>query len=456
MTAGSVVLYATYEWADDLGRRWESAPSDPVTVAVTGSQHVATTITRLTTTAKTGVRVVLWRTTADGTVAYRDTEGSNDGTGAVSLTAGDSSDTTVSGNEILYTMGGVLDNTPFPACEHVALHNERLFFSRCLDTQRVYYTQVLGAAEGWRGSKDYLFTDVADRVVGTASMDDKLVVLAENRPHIVTGQGPNNLGLDNSFFLQPVQEAVQADYAYPRAILSSSMGVWFKSERGLRCLSRGLSLARLGDGQFVGAETDSLVTACVAAVAHPTRPQLWFFVGTGAVAVFDYQWAQWSEFSNFACTHACTYGDSIAFCTSSGTIFQTDTAVWKDNGSAITATIETGWAHVAGIHGFQRIRRAFFTAQDLANAGGDIKIEFAYDGSGTYSSTDAPTVTIAASTTSLSYAHHMAQQKCSRMRIKLTLQGSSGSTVGAFRVAGLGIEVGTKRGGPKLSSGQRL
>lgn len=461
---GSFSVVAVYERTDAKGRRLQSAPSNAVSVSASSNLTLTAVATTLTASlvpisGSTGWQLVFYRTDANGTVYYRDRATGPAGTSAATVSIGlTRTDATLTTREILYTVGGVLPNEAAPACRHVAEHRGRVVFSGLLDPKRLAYSQATAVGEGLRCSYDYLSADIPEadgRVVATASMDDKLVILAEKRPYVLTGEGPNDTGADNSFFLQPVQEAVQADWAYPRSVLTSSLGVWYKSERGMRCLSRNLSLLRQEDGQFVGAETDSLVTACVASVAHPTRPQLWFFVGSGAVAVYDFQWGQWSEFSNFSCTHACVYGDTIAFCTSAGALFQTDTAVWKDNGSAITSTIETGWLSVANIHGFQRVRRAFFTAQDLAAAGGDIKFEFAYDGNATYSTSDAPTVTVSGSNL-LSYRHHLAQQKCSSIRLKVTLQGSASTPVGAFRVTALGLEVGRKYGGPKLPSGQSL
>jgi hypothetical protein len=460
--AGSYSIILTYEWRDSTGRTWRSPASEPYSVTTTAGQQITLTAARLRATAKAGVRIIVYRTAVNGTVYYRDTSATNDSTTwGAAITAGIVTDAVLTTREIIYTAGGVLDSEVFPACRHLAEHKGRLVASGLLDSSRVAYSKTLAEGEGVGFSSEYQVLDVPKsdgRVVATASMDDKLVILAEKRPYVLTGEGPNDTGADNSFFLHPVQEAVQADWAYPRSVLASSLGVWYKSERGMRCLGRNLSLLRQEDGQFAGAETDALVTACVASVAHPTRPQLWFFVGSGAVAVYDYQWGQWSEFSNFACTHACTYGDTIAFCTSSGTVFQTVTGLFHDNSAAITAIIETGWLSMANIHGFQRIRRAFFTATDIDGGGGNIKFEFAYDGSATYSTADAPTLGSAMGSDVLTYRHHLARQKCSSIRLKLTLQGSTAGVdlPGGFRVTALGLEVGKKYGGPKPLSGQNL
>jgi hypothetical protein len=115
LSAGTYGYIATYEWMDGQGQLHRSAPSAAVSVTAVANDTVNVTVPTLLLTAKTGVKIQIWRTQVNGTVYYQITNFNASGslfnsTSANTVTWSDTqSDAAISVNPQLYTTSGELD-----------------------------------------------------------------------------------------------------------------------------------------------------------------------------------------------------------------------------------------------------------------------------------------------------------------------------------------------------------
>lgn len=361
IAAGNYQYMFTYEWTDNIGQIHRSAPSIPVEVTVPANGAVVFAVPTLTLTNKDSVRIVGYRTaeiTTGSPIFYRFT----------SITApvyNDTQTTTVlvsdngliwsQSNDIIYTTGGVLENMPAPACSLIHVFKNRLFVSGCEDPTVVYYSKTIVPGEPV-SFNDNLFIKIDGKnniITGLGSMDDHFIIFTRNSIYHLTGEGPDNTGLNNDF-LDPQGISSPVGCINFASITSTSLGIIFKSSKGIYLLDRGFGT------NYIGAPVEIYNNqTIVGAVDIPNDHQIRILCSDGNALVFDYFYQQWSTFTNHKATSCGIWNGSFYFTTDRGLVLVENTnpnGNYLDGTDPINIKITTGWLSFAGLQGYKRIK----------------------------------------------------------------------------------------------------
>lgn len=461
----TVTVCFTWAWQDAQGNWHESAPSGEKSVSITALLPCISPTIISPPTQKPGARLLMYRTKGSSTDTSLYLAVKADGTSI-------SSDADLDDGEQIYTAGGVLPNTPAPACRHVSTFQKRLVLSGCGDGSRVYFSKVTTPGFGVEfssGDPTHQTVVPSDkgRVVGTEEMDDNLFILCENGVCASGGTGPASTGTQGQYSdPRSIITEVGCSWDSPKSIIRGPEGIWFRSPFGLRLVSRSGGLGLAPDGKQAGSEVDSLVSGNLVAVSGDAKQQLRFYQSSGTCLVWDYQWKQWTRFTGMANVDA-VYADDRYYhvynysgSTTPLMRYVDETAYTDVNDSGTSAstfvgTIETPWLSFAGIQGFQRIYRFLLLGKNVDGATDTQRFtyDFGYDFEGL---ANAATVANVTPTTGglVQWEHHFERQKCEALKIAITFRPGTGLT-GRLRLTDLSLLVGVKAGYNKTPSSKR-
>lgn len=469
-----------YEWIDAFGQFHRSAPG-LVTISgastytsAAGNETVTLTIPTLRVTAKSNVRIVVYRTEGNQPVYYRVssiTSPTFNSTTTDTVTYADTAaDTAITGNEVLYTEGGVLENIAPGACSIVCGWKGRVFLAGLSDPHRVAYSTqtVPGEAVSFNDSLTIDVDPAGGPITALGAIDDKLVIFKRDTLMVVTGDGPTNTG-DLNDYGDPVVVATDVGCDSPRSVVVTPVGLMFKSRKGIYLLDRSLNVT------YVGAPVESFNDqSVVAAVLVPERNEVRFLCEEEHALVFNYLVGQWSTFTGHATAGACMWRDQFVFVKTNGTAMLEAEGVWSDGGDVYTLKLTTAWLQVAGVQGYQRIKRAWLLGDYKGRH--TLQVHFGYDHSdawsqvcdiNAYSILDTGTYGSVSPYGSDAYyggafplyqfGIHLAQQKCTAIRVRIEeAQTQTGGFTEGLSLSNVCFLVGVKRGGPKLPSARSL
>lgn len=357
MTPSSSYQYVVvYERADSAGNVWRSAPSAPLNVALGSGDNMATVRVRNSgvSASVSGVGYAVYRTGANGTTLYKLRTGFIATSQAYVDVTDTAADTSIDGNEQLYTtIGGELPNYPGGTFDVLAQFRGRLFGVPSEDPTRVMYTKQMreGVGPEWVGVFTFRIRDDAGPITAIAEMDDKLILFKRNAAYVLTGDGPDLAG--NGLYQAPERTSARVGCANPSAIAKTPLGLFFDSPQGIYLMSRGL------ESQYVGAPVESTWKALTitAAVVAEDQSQVRFMSSQGTTLVYDWALGAWTTFTNQPARHAIVHGGRVTWISATdGTIQQETPGAWSDNGAPITTSITTGWLSFASLQTFKRVK----------------------------------------------------------------------------------------------------
>ena len=469
LPAGNYSFRVLYEWVDGRGQIHRSAPSTQINFTANGSEDFNIIVPTLQLTSKSDVKVVVYATkTNDTEVFYRAAE-----TDSIASANNVSIDITaaVTGNEeILYTVGGTLENIAPPAANVVHKHKNRLWLGGLEDEQTLWYSREHVTGEGVFFS-DFLTAKVdslGGAVTAMDTLDDKLVIFKKDATFVLAGDGPTDNGTLNDF---SIPELVSGDIGCvdPRTIARVPAGLMFKSEKGIYLLTRTLDFVYVGDRveDFNGLTLTS-------AVLIDELNEVRFTSEEGTALVYNYYFNQWSTFTNHAAVSAVLALGSMKHLQADGKVQSVD-ASFDDNGTRIAMAVETGWfsfgASAAnwyaqnGPMGFQRVYRLGFLGEFFAHH--IMKMQLAYDYEDGYTDTVyyATDGNIASELYGddalygdsevyggqqgavLQWRHKPTRQKCGAIKVRLEDIDTVGEeSSAAFGFVSMSFEIGVKSG----------
>ena len=469
----------TYEWIDAKGQRHQSAPSLQLEVNVQGTSHdrVALTIPCLQLTSKTAprseVRIVVWRgtNTSSDQVFYRLMDTANlVGTDTVVLyDTGAVSNADLALREVLYTTGGVVENIAPASCTSVALHKNRLWLGGLDQNGYIAYSKEFVDGEGVAFSDFFIMPvdPASGNVTALASMDDKLVIFKRDAVYTLVGDGPLDTG-------------TQSDYSTPqfitgdlgcinsKSIASIPDGILFKSDKGIYLLTRTLQFIYIGQG----VEDFNHLSISSATVLEDLN-EVRFTSSDGVTLVFNYEFSQWSTFSNYQAVSAINGLGSYLHLKADGTV-RKESRKYLDAGSKIKMAIETSWLAFAGLQGYQRIRSWMLLGDFLTDHYTKVKLYYDYEkfaSETVYFNVDTALelsyygddVTYGESTVYggmgsgvFQFTSQPRVQKCQSMKMRIEdIDTKVAEGGGSFNLVGLSLEVGTKGGITKQLRGDK-
>jgi hypothetical protein len=366
LTAQPYFYQVTYEWSDNAGNVYRSAPSIPVTVTTTGSTSSVTVnvpLLRLTYKIANPVKIVIYRWSEANQVYHQVTSITSpvlnlNTTFADSVAFVDTlADDSIQGNNIIYTTGGVVEDVNAPASSIVSLFDTRLWLVDAEDPNLLWFSKQV--IESTPVEMSDLFTFYVAPTIGSqgssgpmtalAPMDDKLVVFKKNAIYYINGTGPDNTGANNQYS-QPIFVTSTVGCVNQQSIVFMPNGLMFQSDKGIWLLDRSITTT------YIGAPVQSftLNATVLSALNIPATNQVRFTMSTGITLVYDYFYGQWSTFVGVPGTASCLYQSLHTFVDSFGRVFQETPGTYLDGATPVTLSLTTSWISTAALQGFQR------------------------------------------------------------------------------------------------------
>jgi hypothetical protein len=380
MTAQQYYYQVTYEWSDNNGNIYRSAPSIPVTFTTGGTGSVTLNIPTLRLTAKTAnpVKIVIYRWSAGSQVYQQVTSITApllNSTTTDSVTYTDTqSDTAIAGNNIIYTTGGVVEDVNAPSFSICTLFDTRLWIVDAEDPNLLWVSKQV--IENTPVEMSDLFTIYIAPNTGTvestgpitalAPMDDKLIIFKENAIYYINGVGPNNLGttavgcsLGN--YSQPTFITAIVGCTNQQSIVLTSAGLMFQSDKGIWLLGRDLSTT------YIGAPVESFNSSVVtSANSIPETNYVLFTLNTGEMLMHDYYYNQWGTFVGAPAVSSTIYNGLHTILTPFGEILQSTPGVYLDNANPVLMSFTTSWLNLAALQGYERFYDFYVLAKYLS------------------------------------------------------------------------------------------
>lgn len=421
-----------------------------ITPAAISAANLA--IPTLRITEKPNATIEIYRTVVNQTTYYRlDVQyitypiANSTASDSVSFTDY-SSDSQITGNQQLYT-GEEVENIAPPAVLSLCEFKNRAILIPSNNPYVWQYSKqiVNGSPVEFSDSFQQNMGTQGGPLVGAAKLDDKLILFKGNSIYYVVGTGPGPSGANNDF-TDPQFITADAGLLSPRSIVTTPVGLMFKSPKGIYLLDRSLQT------RYIGKAVEDFNQYTVrGAQLIPKSNQVRFILSNGQCLMYDYFWTdeegigQWTVFDPLSAVSDCLFQNLHTYVTSAGVVYQETPSLYLDGVAGISTYFKTGWFNLAGLQGFERFYHFFFLAQYISSHTISMNLYFDYD-----STTAYPVPTITPSATELEqWRIFPTIQKCQSFQIEFTENGATGA---GLTMSGLDIVVGVKKGYPKLKA----
>lgn len=479
--ADGVYLYqCVWEWIDNNGQTHRSAPSVGTQITVSGgsgSGKVTVAVPALRLTAKTGNRtnavLSVYRTKASQTTAYKVTSISsptyNDPTTDSISFVDTKNDSTIGANEILYTSGGIVENIAPPACSLIDVYDNRMIVISSEDPLAGWYSKSRYPGEAVSFSDAFVMRadPLGGEISGVKMMDDKIIFAKGSVLFYVAGQGPLDTGAQNNYS-EPALITSDVGCANPNSIVLMPRGIMFRSNKGIYLLDRSLQVSYIG-ADVEGFNGQNITSAEMIENTNEVR----FLTDSGVALVYDYYFNQWGTDTNHQGVDAVNWKGVYCYLRNDGKVYKESSNHFLDDNIEYRLRIGTAWLKMAGVQGFQRVRRVALLGNYKSSH--VLQMGIGYDYDSTYSDTitfnagdlldqnyfgqDAvygeTSVYGGVSDNVYQFRAHLRRQKCEAIRF-LFEDVTAGTPGESYSLSDLSLEVGVKRGLMKLKSSKSL
>lgn len=392
----------TYEWGDNQGNIHRSAPSVPVAVTTTGagttgSITVNVPMLRLTYKIANPVKIVIYRWSVANQTYYQVTSVT---VPQLNVTTTDSlayvdtlADSSIIGNSIIYTTGGVLENIEAPATNAMTLFDTRLWSISAEDENLLTYSkQVIQTVP-------VEFSDLLTKYISPsagaqrntgpmkviAPMDDKMIIFKRDAIYYFNGTGPDITGA-NDQYSEPTFVTSTVGSENANSLVLIPQGLVFQSDKGIWLLGRDLST------QYIGAAVEDFNEFTVlSAVNVPGTNQVRFTLDNGVTLMYDYFFNQWGTFYGVPAISSTIYQNLHTFINSRGQAYQETPGLYLDGSQPVLMSFTTGWINPAGLQGYQRAYRLFLLGEYQTPMSLVCGISYDYDSNATQAPQIFPT-----------------------------------------------------------------
>ena len=384
---GTYQYVVVYAWIDKAGQIHRSTPSIPLThVVATNNKTITISMPTLPFSKKSHVEIELYRTEANGTTFYKKAytfadRTENDETFETTSVTDNLSDGELISNEVLYTTGGVLENTAADSSKYVATYKGRVFL---LGSNG--YTLQYSKKREQNGPVEFAaeLKIVLDEAGGPGTclkvLGDHIIIFKENAIFALTGEGPNALG-EQDDFREPYKLPSDVGCTDPNSIVETPEGLLFKSSKGIYKLNNGFGV------EYIGAPVEGYNDLSItSATLIPNTNEVRFTTNSDRALVYDYYHKFWTTFTNIDAIDAVIFNGTYTYLRSNGLLMRETPDAYTDNGSYITTKIVSAWIQMlatnsglvsGGIQGFQR----FYKMLILGSYKNKhlLKVKFAYN-----------------------------------------------------------------------------
>lgn len=378
LSAGTYIYYTTFEWEDNNGNLYVSAPSVAATVTTVANDSVLLYVTLPWTSNKSGVKVVLYRTLVNGTIPHYAATLVADVTasGPYYLTFTDIfADITIAQSTILYTTGGVLDNNAPPPSTTMVVKNNRLWIVSDETKNEVWYTKTFIPGGGVNFS-GFLLENVdisGNQIKALAQMDDKIIYMTETDVYYTSGDGANDTGQGSTLSL-PQNVPSDTGCSQSSGVITFPSGVMTKTPKGLYLLDRALNF------QYFGAPMEDYNSQTIRSTnVIKTKTQIRFLCDDGVLLLFDYVFGQWSVFTNHEGVSATVWEGNYTYLRTDGEIYVESDGYYLDNTTAFSLKVQTAWLDFGTIQGFERLKQFLLLGDYVGGGSHGIQTTIGYD-----------------------------------------------------------------------------
>lgn len=376
-----------YEWSDNQGNQYRSTPSIPVAVTTTGagsSGSIAVNIPTLRLTYKSSVKITVYRWSVAQQLYYQTTSITSptmNNPAVDSITFTDTNaDATILGNNLIYTTGGVIENSSAPAAADVTLFDNRVWMIDAENKDVLWYSkQVIQGVPVEMSTLFTLYVSPTQSAQGAtgpmkviAPMDDKLIMWKKNAIYYINGTGPDNTGA-NSQYSQPTFITATVGSENPDSIALIPDGLMFESDKGIWILKRDLST------EYIGAPVENETTdATVNSAANiPGTNQVRFTMSSGVTLMYDYFFKQWGTFEGAPAISSTIYQNKHTLINQYMSVLQETEGTYVDNARPVVMSFTTAWINLMGIQGYQRVYFFYLIGQYITPH--RLSVTIAYD-----------------------------------------------------------------------------
>lgn len=366
LTAGVRQYCACYEWTDNQGQIHRSAPSIPIVVTNVLNDLNSIRVEYLNFTKKctqsnrTNLTIVIYRTINAGTIFYRCSSLTsptyNNKESQYSYTDDTLSDSSLIGNDVLYTTGGVLENYNPGSARLVEEYRNRLVLAGLEDDHLIRYSQERVINEEINFAEELSFRNDSGKsgIEAIARLDEKLIIFKASEIYYQIGQGPTSTGAQDDY-QQPIFITTDVGTTDPQSVISMPLGLMFKSNKGYYLLSRALDPIYIG--QSVEKYNDLKNTG---AILCDDCNEVRFTHSDGVTLSYNYNEQQWSVFKNTECKSCVLWQNNWTILKDDDSVYVENKTSYFDGQTPVTKKLTTAWIQVANLQGAQRIYRVLF------------------------------------------------------------------------------------------------
>lgn len=386
------------------------------------------------------------------------------------------SDAQILGNSIIYTTGGVIENISPPATDIMALYKSRLVLVDAENRNLLWYSKQV--IQGVPVEMSDLFTVYVapttaaqgntGPITALSALDDKLIVFKKDAIYYLTGNGPDNTGINNDFS-EPVFITSTVGCTNQQSIVFTPQGLMFQSDKGIWILGRDLNTS------YIGAAVEDFNEDLVqSAVNIPGTNQVRFTLDSGVTLMFDYYFQQWGTFINVPAVSSTLFESLHTYIDQYGRTYQESPGTYLDGVKPVLMSFTTSWLNMAGLQGYERAY--FFYILGVYLTPHKLSIQIAYD----YNSSPTQTTMITPSNFTPNWGGEqlwgsgggwggegnieqhrvfLQQQKCQAFQITLNeiYDPSYGIPAGAgLTLSGINAIVGVKSNFPRLRASKSV
>ena len=467
---GAFLVAAHFEWEDSNGVIHRTAPafSESVTVGPAsgnGSIIASTTTCPITARSWAGdaedyrrMSVVWHLTEANGSNYFRHVEtivDLSDKSGVIDHTF---TDVPSSAAAASYFTGGVVVPDSPPPARHLVASSDRLWIINADNPREVWYSKLVRDLIAPEFSSSFVARVADDDIVGIAVMDEKAVLFGEHNIYAIFGDGPNDLGQQDTFST-PTIVAAGVSCTSAGSISRVPQGIVFQSRDGIQLLGRDLTVTNIGRPVEDTLGTSTITRAVLIEADKSIR---FIMDGSATILVFWYELGAWSTFTvPVGVIDACVHNGLMVWTTFLEKLYvenrsRKDDADHSDGlPSHVEMAITTPWIRPAGLHQQYKFRRMLVTG--VKNEDHQLRIQAYYDDDDSSSDTTTKTSDDVSALSPYRYEYRFHRQRLDSVKIRIRDGGLlSGDPSDGFEILHMTLDVGVRETGVTLGTSRRF
>lgn len=408
---GAYRYVVAYEHIDGSGTAHTSSISNPSDELSVTSKKITVTVeplsisARITAATDPAVRIAIYRTASGGEPPYYYlTSLANTLTASTQTYTDNTSDADLIDNATLFAPslpgvnGGAQDRRAPPGLTYLVSYAGMLVGA---EGENVWYSGQDVAGEGtWFNPLFQVPVSGEGDITGLAAQDGTLYAFKRRAIFAIAGEAPSDNGAAGGLGV-PRRLAVDVGCIDARSIVTTSLGVFFQSERGIELLTRAQSVTWIGEQVQ---DTLASYPVCTAATLDPSASLVYFELaasetsnqvsGSGRTLVYDLTLGTWvvdrrwsvAGTADAPAQSAAMIWDGSAYryawLETTGYVRPEYDSHLETGDKWVTMKAATGWIKLSGIQGQQAMSRVLLLAKKSTSA--DVNIALAYDYNDTF------------------------------------------------------------------------